>query len=298
MQRGSGVTRPLKCSACRDGLGLPFRISMAFQPIVDVLTGEVYAYEALVRGPKDEPAAWLLGQVTAEQRYAFDQGCRVAAITAAAKLWLAKTGAKLSINFMPGAVYSPAACLQLTLETARKLSFPLDRLIFEITEGEEVVDRGHLAAIAREYRRHGFQMAIDDFGAGYSGLNLLAEIGADLVKLDMDLIRDLSRRPTALAIVEAMVQLCERLSIGLIAEGIETLEEYEALRGCGVRLMQGHLLAKPAFEALPPVTLPDGWTPVMGCEDETTGSENAFAGATQPTHLAGTAMSGMLVCLS
>ncbi len=232
---------------------------MAFQPIVDVQTGKVYAYEALVRGPENQPAGWVLEQVTAEQRYAFDQRCRVTAIAAAARLGLAETGAKLSINFMPGAVYSPAACLQLTLDTARRLSFPLDRLIFEITEGEEVADRGHLAAIAREYRRHGFQMAIDDFGAGYSGLNLLAEIGADLVKLDMDLIRNISGRPKAMAIVEAMVQLCKRLSTALIAEGVETREEYEALRECGVQLMQGYLLARPAFEALPAVTLPDLW---------------------------------------
>ena len=259
MQRGSGGPTPLKCQACRDGLGFPFQLSMAFQPIVDVQTGKVYAYEALVRGPENQPAGWVLEQVTVEQRYAFDQRCRVTAIATAAKLGLAETGARLAINFMPGAVYSPAACLQLTLETARRLAFPLDRLIFEITEGEEVADRGHLAAIAREYRRNGFQMAIDDFGAGYSGLNLLAEIGADLVKLDMDLIRNISARPKAIAIVEMMVQLCDRLSTGLIAEGVETREEYEALRGCGIRLMQGYLLAKPAFEALPAVNLPGVW---------------------------------------
>ncbi len=246
---------------------------MAFQPIVDVRTGEVYAYEALVRGPENQPAGWVLEQVTAEQRYAFDQRCRVTAIAAAAQLGLADTGAKLSINFMPGAVYSPAACLQLTLDTARKLSFPLDRLIFEITEGEEVVDRGHLASIAREYRRHGFQMAIDDFGAGYSGLNLLAEIGADLVKLDMDLIRNIPGRPKAMAIVGAMVQLCDRLSTVLIAEGVETREEYEALRECGVRLMQGYLLAKPAFQALPAVTLPDLWKREGKYADDTVSRE-------------------------
>ncbi len=246
---------------------------MAFQPIVDVQTGRIYAYEALVRGLENQPAGWVLEQVTAEQRYAFDQRCRVTAIATAAKLGLAETGAKLAINFMPGAVYSPAACLQLTLDTARRLSFPSDQLIFEITEGEEVVDRGHLAAIAREYRRHGFEMAIDDFGAGYSGLNLLAEIGADLVKLDMDLIRNIPERPKAMAIVAAMVQLCERLSTQLIAEGVETPEEYEALRGCGVRLMQGYLLARPAFQTLPAVTLPDMWKRQGSYADDTVSCE-------------------------
>ena len=269
---------------------------MAFQPIVDVQTGKVYAYEALVRGSENQPAGWVLEQVTPEQRYAFDQRCRVTAIATAARLGLAETGARLAINFMPGAVYSPAACLQLTLDTARRLSFPLDRLIFEITEGEEVADRGHLAAIAREYRRHGFKMAIDDFGAGYSGLNLLAELGADLVKLDMDLIRNISGRPKARAIVDTMVQLCDRLSTGLIAEGVETREEYEVLRGCGIRLMQGYLLARPAFEALPAVNLPAVWKREVGYTGDPLPSEESPA-SPPPKHRERIASSETLLSL-
>ncbi len=157
---------------------------------------------------------------------------------------------------MPGAVYSPAACIQLTLKTAQAVGFPLDRLIFEITEAEEVLDRKHLANIFAEYRRHGFAMAIDDFGAGYSGMNLLADLHSDVLKLDMALIRNVQERPRALLIVKTMVNLCRSLDVELIAEGIETVEEYDALRGCGVRLMQGYLMAKPSFEALPAYALP------------------------------------------
>jgi EAL domain-containing protein (putative c-di-GMP-specific phosphodiesterase class I) len=230
---------------------------MAFQPIVDVISGEIYAYEALVRGTENQPAGMILGQVNEQNRYAFDQRCRVEAITLAGKLGLAATGAYLSINFMPGAVYSPAACLRLTLETAGKLAFPTDRLIFEITEGEEVVDRAHVAAIAREYRHHGMLIALDDFGAGYSGLNLLADLAADVVKLDMDLIRNVENRPASRMIVHALCHLCATLGSAVVAEGVETVEEYRVLRDCGVRLMQGYLFAKPAFEALPPVHIPD-----------------------------------------
>lgn len=163
---------------------------MAFPPSVDVSSGRVYAFEALVRGPNNEGAGSILAQVTEANQYAFDQACRVKAITVAQRLGL-ETGAMLSINFMPGAVYSPAACIQLTLKTARSTGFPLDRLIFGVTEAEEVVDRGHLVRIVGEYRKHGFRMAMDDFGAGYSGLNLLAEFRAEILKLDMDLTRDL-----------------------------------------------------------------------------------------------------------
>ncbi len=233
---------------------MPF--SMAFQPIVDVESGRVYAYEALVRGPRGESAYSVLSQVTEETRYSFDQSCRVAAIQLASRLGLPETGAMLSINFMPGAVYSPAACIQVTLRTARELRFPMDRLIFEITEGEQVRDPAHLRNIATEYRRHGFQVALDDFGAGYSNLNLLGELPVDVLKLDMGLIRGIDGRVDARRIVCSMVGLCRELGTRVIAEGVETMEEYRTLRACGISLVQGYFLAKPGFEALPPFLVP------------------------------------------
>lgn len=245
-----------KCSACKDGVDQPFPFSMAFQPIVDVTTATIYAYEALARGVNGEPAGSVLRQVTMENRYAFDQSCRVKAVTLAARLGLASTGARLAINFMPGAVYSPAACIQLTLETANKVGFPCELLIFEITEAEHMRDRGHMRAIVDEYRRLGFKVALDDFGSGYCGLNWLADLSADIIKLDMELTRDLLHRPAAMTIVRAMVQLSNSLGIDLIAEGVETIEEYEAILDCGIHLMQGFLLARPAFEALPEFSLP------------------------------------------
>ena len=168
---------------------------MAFQPIVDVNTRSVFAYEALVRGLQGQGAGSILSQVTPENRYAFDQNCRVKAITLAAQLGLPSTGAHLSINFMPGAVYSPVACIQLTLKTAASVSFPISKLIFEITENEEVVDHGHLYSIAGEYHNQGLKIALDDFGAGYAGLNLLADLPADIIKLDMALTRNIHQAP-------------------------------------------------------------------------------------------------------
>ncbi len=248
--------RTTECKACHHGVKQPFPFSMAFQPIVDTKARQVFAYEALVRGVNGESAYSILSQVTPENRYAFDQNCRVAAITLASKLGLVETGARLSINFMPGAVYSPEACIQLTLKTAKLVGFPLDRLIFEITEDEEVVDRKHLRSIIEEYRRQGFAVAVDDFGAGYSGMNLLADLPTNIIKLDMDLTRNLQERPAAIAVVRAMVGLARALGSRLIAEGVETREEYRTLLECGIELMQGYLLAKPLFEGLPAFMLP------------------------------------------
>jgi EAL domain-containing protein (putative c-di-GMP-specific phosphodiesterase class I) len=233
---------------------MPF--SMAFQPIVDVHTGGIYAYEALVRGPHGEGAGTVLSQVTPDNRYAFDQSCRRHAITLASRLHLQDTGAKLSINFLPGAVYSPAACIQLTLSTARQVHFPLDRLIFELTEREEMDTPEHLQAIADEYEKYGFQIALDDFGAGYANLNVLASLHASVLKLDMELTRNLAQRPRAQQVVRSMVDLCGLLGVTVIGEGVETVDEYWCMRDCGISLMQGYLFAKPAFEALPPVEMP------------------------------------------
>ncbi len=245
------------CSACKDGVGQPFPFSMAFQPIVDVEARRVFAYEALVRGIDGQSAGSVLGQVSKENIYAFDQSCRVKAITLAVQLGIAQSGAGLSINFIHGAVYSPQACIQLTLRTARAVGFPVDRLIFEFIETEEVVDRAHLQSIVREYRRHGLRTALDDFGAGFAGLNLLADVTPDILKLDMELTRNLQQRPAAFAIVRQMVALTSQLNIALVAEGIETLAEYQALRQCGVTLMQGYLFARPEFEALPGFRMPE-----------------------------------------
>ncbi len=237
--------------------------SMAFQPIVNVESAQVYAYEALVRGPRGESAYSVLSQVTEKNRYSFDQSCRVQAIRLASELRLQDTGAKLSINFLPGSVYSPAACIRLTLETAREVQFPCDRLIFEFTEAEKLNNPRHLEAIAREYHKHGFAIAIDDFGAGFANLSLFADLSANAVKMDMLLVRNVHLRPKSQALIRSFVTLCAQFGMSLVAEGIETEEEYTALRECGVILMQGYLFAKPAFEQLPGIHLPTPGAPSM-----------------------------------
>ncbi len=245
------------CGACKNGSQEPFAFSMAFQPIVDAETRTICAYEALARGPQGEPAFQVLSRVTEENRYAFDQSCRVKAIALASRLGVAQRGSMLSVNFMPGAVYSPAACIQQTLKAARENNFPLASLIFEITEDEKVHETNHLQRIVDEYKKHGFRVALDDFGAGFSGLDLLSELEVDKIKIDARLIRGIDQRPKAAAIVRSVVSLCGELGISVVGECVETLEEYRLLRSTGISLMQGYLFAKPMFEALPEVEWPD-----------------------------------------
>ncbi|WP_223824911.1 EAL domain-containing protein [Pseudomonas profundi] len=241
------------CQSCRDGKALAFDFSMAFQPIVDLRDNSLYAYEALVRGTDGSGAGAVLGRVNEHNRYAFDQACRVKAVELAARLQMP---CMLSINFLPNAVYQAATCIRATLAAARRSGFPTEKIIFEITESEELVNKEHLKDIITEYQRQKFRTAIDDFGAGYSGLNLLAEFQPDIIKIDMGLVRDIDTHPVRRAIVQGILGVCQALNIEVIAEGIETEGELRELRNLGVYLFQGYLLARPAFEALPDVAWP------------------------------------------
>ncbi len=242
----------MSCIACKDGIGFDLPITMAFQPIVDVRTETVFAYEALVRGREGQGAGAVLSQVSAENRYAFDQTCRKTAIDLASRLNLAADGALLSINFLPNAVYEPRACIRITLDAAMRSGFPIDRIIFEFTE-DEAVDANHLLNILRSYRAMGFKTAIDDFGAGFAGLGLLSKFQPDIVKLDMALIRDIDTDPVKRTIVRNTINMLRDLAIEPVCEGVETVAEHDVLRDLGVSLMQGYLLAKPEIEALPAV---------------------------------------------
>jgi EAL domain-containing protein (putative c-di-GMP-specific phosphodiesterase class I) len=243
------------CEKCKQAQPLGFEFEFAYQPIVDLAARATFAHEALVRGPNGESAYSVLSQVTDDNRYSFDQACRVKAIRGAAALGMQEL---LSINFLPNAVYEPAACIRTTLEAARLCQFPIEQIIFEVTEGEQVLDRPHLVKIFREYRRFGFRTAIDDFGAGYAGLNLLAEYQPDIIKIDMDLVRDVDSSKPKQAIVDGIVSICAALHVRVLAEGVETTAERDFLRRAGIDLMQGYLFCKPAFQAIG-VVAPSSW---------------------------------------
>lgn len=243
--------RSAGCDECRNPAALGFDFTMAFQPILDIDTMRPYAYEALVRGLNGEGAGFVLGQVNDGNRYRFDQACRVKAIELAAELGLHKLEAcRLSINFLPNAIYRPETCIRSTLEACARFGFPSERLMFEVTEGERVDDGAHLVAIFNDYRKRGFLTAIDDFGAGYSGLNLLAAFQPHVLKLDMELTRGIDGSDVRQAIVAGIAMTAQRLGITLVGEGVETAGERDTLYQLGVRHQQGYLFARPVVGAL------------------------------------------------
>ncbi len=238
----------LGCDGSCKGADFTHDITMAFQPIVDLKRQEIFAFEALVRGVDGRSAAEVLSCVDESNMFSFDQTCRVMAIQQAASL---KMDVKLSINFIPNAVYEPENCIRSTLTASEESGFPKDRLIFEVLEGERVASRDHLASIFSTYSSFGFMTALDDFGEGYSGLNHLLRLRPDIVKMDMALIRDVDVDDRKRSIMRAMVNLTKDLGVKLISEGVETENEIYALRELGVELFQGYVLARPAIGELP-----------------------------------------------
>lgn len=244
------------CVACRRPNELGFEFEYAYQPIVNVNTRTIFAHEALVRGPNGESAQSVLSKVNDHNRYQFDQACRVKAVATAARLGMQSY---LSINFLPNAVYRPEACIQSTLKAAEDHHFPHEKIIFEVTEGEQLSDRAHLLDIFVKYHKMGFQTAIDDFGAGYSGLSLLSEFQPHILKLDMGLIRNIHLHPARQAIVKGIVLTSRLLNVQVLAEGIETRAERDFLADQGIELMQGYFFCRPVFQGLGQIA-PDRWT--------------------------------------
>ena len=240
----------ISCKNCADNAKLAFDFTMAFQPIINCQSQQIFGYEALVRGLKNESAFSIISQVNDDNRYLFDQLCRVKAISLAAKLGI---DCILSINFLPNAVYQPERCIRTTLEAAKQYNFPTELIMFEFTEVEKIEDSEHVKRIVDYYQSLGFKTATDDFGSGYAGLNLLADFQPNIIKLDMELIRNIHSDPARQSIVTHCLNMFKDLNITPLAEGIETLEEYTWLKNAGIELMQGYLFAKPGFESLPEV---------------------------------------------
>ena len=251
------------CARCRGRRTLDFDFTFAFQPIVDVKAGRVFAFEALVRGPNGEGAAAILERLKPGDIYAFDQAARVKAVNLASVL-MADNTALLSINIIPYAVYDPVRCLRTTLTAARDCGFPVNSIMFEITEREQVADVAHLKRIISHYSSEGFITAIDDFGAGFAGLGLLADFKPHIVKLDMGLVRNIDQDNHRRIIVSGVVQTAFALGLKVIAEGIESAAEMQVLRDLGIELFQGFYFAKPALEMLPMPSIAPAERAVIG----------------------------------
>lgn len=188
--------------------------------------------------------------MTQDNLHAFDRKCRIGAVKAASRL-MGEGEVMLSLNTMPNSVYDPQTCLRTTIAAAEAVNFPVKRIMFEMTEHEAIADLDHFTEIVRSYKNMGFTTAIDDFGAGSSGLTLFASVLPDIVKLDAKLISGIHKSRVQKIVVGNIVEMCAKFGIEVIAEGVEELAEVKTMRELGVHLFQGYYFARPALEAAP-----------------------------------------------
>ncbi|MBD3808987.1 MAG: EAL domain-containing protein [Sulfuricurvum sp.] len=225
-------------------------ITTHFQPIVDLVYGEIYGYESLARGVNDDgsliyPDKLFNWAKQGDMLFYLDRACRETSLKTAA---VKNIKNKVFINFIPTAIYDPEHCLQSTVKWARQLEFDPKNIIFEVTETEKVEDVEHLSKILTFYKSQGFMVALDDVGSGYSSLNMIARLKPNIVKIDREIIDGIDTNTVNQSVFKAIVSLAKESGIIVLAEGAERAEEVAYCAANGADLAQGYYFGKPSPE--------------------------------------------------
>jgi diguanylate cyclase (GGDEF)-like protein len=223
-------------------------IAPHFQPIVNLNNGRVLAWEILARGPAwlRTPAELFGAAEAAGLLPQLDRACRQAALRAVAALPPALRGRRYFINVSPSAFATSGQLDHLMLGELKRQGLDETDLVLEITERDSIEDYDAFERHLRSLVGQGFQIALDDFGAGHSGLLTLVTSAPHYLKLDMSLSRDVYRHAYKQHLVKSLVAFSAAVNTTLIAEGVETWQELETLAQLGVRYAQGYLFARPA----------------------------------------------------
>lgn len=215
-------------------------VRFVYQPIVSVTDRAPIAYEALCR--PTSPAYRHVGEL-------LDASARTGRIVELGKMMRSvaikpltdlRSECRLFVNVHPQELEGGALLEDWEMHEVA------NRIVLEITETDQIADYELARGRIRTLRQMGYRVALDDFGAGYQGFNSLAMLEPDFVKLDMGIVRGITDDSRAARLVRHVREFCDGEGILTIAEGVETLEEFQTLRGLGIELMQGYLFAKPA----------------------------------------------------
>lgn len=234
----------LKHPISRNYRGIEFK--HAFQPVICASERKVYGYEALLRGPQAEPPWYIFERLETRNKPAFEQLINLCAIEYSRRL---NNSGYLFLNVTSEYLIEDKG--EYLIELSRRGTNPLrpSDVILEISESSSPKIK-LLTNVLNRLRSAGFNIALDDFGAGYAGLNVLVDINPDLIKLDMHLIRSIHESGMRQAVLHSILAFCEAVGILVLAEGVETEEEYRFLRSKGIDLFQGFLFAKPKVDFL------------------------------------------------
>jgi EAL domain-containing protein (putative c-di-GMP-specific phosphodiesterase class I)/GGDEF domain-containing protein len=224
-------------------------IQAVYQPIVSLAGGDVFGYEALVRGPKgtdfQSPRELFAFAEDEGLLYSLDRLAREKAIAGCTGL---ESDQRLFINIPADVIHDPDFTPGRTLGLLEKMGLAPHNVVFEITERCSIEDFSTAKKILQHYRSQGYQIAIDDAGAGYSSLQAIAELQPDYIKVDRSLIHNIHKDKIKEHMLETFVAFAEKMNIRIIAEGIELPDELFKLMQMGIHFGQGYLLARPSSE--------------------------------------------------
>ncbi|MEW6990772.1 EAL domain-containing protein [Colwelliaceae bacterium 6441] len=226
-------------------------ITVVFQPIFDVSNQTVLGFEALSRGPKNS----LFYSPDNLFRAATDCGllseleilCRDTAIQKFAKLQL--TG-KLFLNISPLVLLDSAHPQGETIKLVEKAGLNCQQIVIELSEKYPFPNAETLSRALSKYREFGFDVAIDDLGAGYSGLKMWSQLRPNIVKIDRYFVENCHQDNFKRKFLKAIFELADSAQAKVIVEGIEHFEEFELLKKLGMRYAQGYYLSRPSAEPL------------------------------------------------
>jgi diguanylate cyclase (GGDEF)-like protein len=222
-----------------------------FQPIVSLVQKSIIGYEALIRGPSDSPLHSPFNLFNAAERFnlsvELEFTCRRISIQGYAKFNLGK---KLFINVSPAVLLQPDFKAGMTLKLLDEFGLDSKLVVIELTENQPTNDYDVMCAAVMHYRAMGFKIALDDLGAGYSGLKLWSALQPDYVKIDKHFIHGIDQDTVKFNFVRSIQSMASSLNCQLIAEGVETENEYKSLGNLGITHAQGYYFGRPAMVPL------------------------------------------------
>lgn len=222
------------------------KINIHFQPIITANGQAIFAYEALSRGPADStlcsPIQLFSEAKRQQQLFALESICRRKAIEQFTQQQLP---GKLFINITPETLLQPDHYKGLTLDLINNFGLRPEQVVIEITEHSPTDDYALMCHAVKHYQGEGFSIALDDLGAGYSSLRLWSEVQPEYVKIDRHFISGIEKDKVKRDFVRSIVEIARAVKSQVIAEGIETRQEFETLSEIGVDYLQGYYFARP-----------------------------------------------------
>jgi len=249
----SSKTRPLPIKAKQHQIYKHYPHNFAFQPIVDIELMQVTSLEALIRGADGSSPYEVFEKLTPSELHELDVDSKLTALAMFSEM---QFDGFMSINLLPMSLLEYPDSVKMISQHALHLGLNPDNVIIEITEQEAIDNHNEFTKLVNLIRTNGMRIAIDDFGAGYAGLSLLADFQPHKLKIDRSIILGVANHGPRQAIVGAIIYVTSRLGIEVIVEGVDNEQDLRWLISAGITQIQGFYFAKPKFKGIPDVTWP------------------------------------------